>query len=534
MRLLITGRCDSGGGGGGGGGGGRERRGRAYYDSSDMDFDSSVSAKARIRRVASSSGGASSSSVDDDDDDSMPAAAKGSKSVRVRAFAPRAFRDLRNKCVRVNEGEYAESILNAMSEAALLCPANDFFARNDGEGILSFDDEGCDGQLAPGMDSAISRVVRDILAEERGQQREGDGMIRRKSVRTTLPYVSFQSNSKGAARAGTFFFFTADGAYMIKTVKNEEARAFLGMLPEYHRFMSEGVNGRNSLLTRIFGMYSVWFPSSDNDDDDDDDDVRPAEDVGDRWDGGLFSSSRERASSSSITDDERVYLVMHSVFPPEASSFVTERFDLKGSTVGRECSQEERRSRGANAVLKDLDLKLEVEEELSIGADAAGRSGHDSKSTPSYGICVGRRSKTALMAQLERDVDLLCRCNVLDYSLLVGVADMDGVVRKTASSGRVQACIHNFFRWMDSPMPYFGAGTTMVDGGALSSLRGTRRGRHVMYYLGVIDFLQPWTVKKRLERDLKGLAGYDKSGISCVAPSDYAARFLKFINSHVT
>jgi hypothetical protein len=55
-----------------------------------------------------------------------------------------------------------------------------------------------------------------------------------------------------------------------------------------------------------------------------------------------------------------------------------------------------------------------------------------------------------------------------------------------------------------------------------------------MYYLGVIDFLQPWTVKKRLERDFKGLAGYDKSGISCVAPSDYAARFLKFINSHVT
>ena len=181
-----------------------------------------------------------------------------------------------------------------------------------------------------------------------------------------------------------------------------------------------------------------------------------------------------------------------------------------------------------------MDLKREVEEELSIGADAAGRSGHDSKSTPRYGICVGRRSKTALMAQLERDVDLLCRCNVLDYSLLVGVADMDGVVRKTASSGRVQACIHNFFRWMDSPMPYFGAGTTKVDGGALSSLRGTRRGRHVMYYLGVIDFLQPWTVKKRLERDFKGLAGYDKSGISCVAPSDYAARFLKFINSHVT
>jgi len=33
------------------------------------------------------------------------------------------------------------------------------------------------------------------------------------------PYVSFQSNSKGAARAGGFFFFSRDGAYMVKTIK---------------------------------------------------------------------------------------------------------------------------------------------------------------------------------------------------------------------------------------------------------------------------------------------------------------------------
>jgi hypothetical protein len=57
---------------------------------------------------------------------------------------------------------------------------------------------------------------------------------------------------------------------------------------------------------------------------------------------------------------------------------------------------------------------------------------------------------------------------------------------------------------------------------------------HVMYYLGVINFLQPWTVKKRLERDLKGLAGFDKSKSSYVALADFAALFLKFVNSHVT
>lgn len=33
------------------------------------------------------------------------------------------------------------------------------------------------------------------------------------------PFVSFQSNSKGAARVGGFFFFTRDGTYMVKTIK---------------------------------------------------------------------------------------------------------------------------------------------------------------------------------------------------------------------------------------------------------------------------------------------------------------------------
>ena len=41
----------------------------------------------------------------------------------------------------------------------------------------------------------------------------------RQSIFGSGPFVSFQSNSKGAARVGGVFFFTRDGAYMIKTIK---------------------------------------------------------------------------------------------------------------------------------------------------------------------------------------------------------------------------------------------------------------------------------------------------------------------------
>ena len=34
-------------------------------------------------------------------------------------------------------------------------------------------------------------------------------------------------------------------------------------------------------------------------------------------------------------DDEYIFIVMNSVFPAEGSKFISERYDLKGSTVGR-------------------------------------------------------------------------------------------------------------------------------------------------------------------------------------------------------
>ena len=83
-------------------------------------------------------------------------------------------------------------------------------------------------------------------------------------------------------------------------------------------------------------------------------------------------------------------------------------------------------------------------------------------------------------------------------------------------------------------MPYYGAGVCGVNGGVLSIQTGRRAGDRAVYYMGIIDFLQPWTTKKVMEREVKGLLGYNTKAISCVSPKDYAARFLDFIDAHVT
>ena len=69
------------------------------------------------------------------------------------------------------------------------------------------------------------------------------------------PFVSFQSNSKGAARAGGVFFFSRNGAFMIKSIK-----------------VSYFITSRVVISSQFYGLfrklkqkhYSPFFPSTTN------------------------------------------------------------------------------------------------------------------------------------------------------------------------------------------------------------------------------------------------------------------------------
>jgi 1-phosphatidylinositol-4-phosphate 5-kinase len=355
----------------------------------------------------------------------------------------------------------------------------------------------------------------------------------RRSILLSGPFVSFQSNSKGAARAGGVFFFTRDGAYMIKTIKQGEVQTLLRMLPKYYRFMKR--HGRRSLLTRFCGIYQVTLRDGID------------------------------ADADGIDKDTQTIVVMNSVFPAEAAKFLSERFDLKGSTVGRECSEKERQSRGSAAVLKDLDL---IRESELVGTLQTNGRGLGLGRSRKYGnvIQIGKREKAALLSQLRKDVGLLVDCGVIDYSLLVGVVNMESYdlsfnqlnppgmqpprnknrrdkliaaivapVRVLLApsffvSRKVRSFVESALSW---PLPYYGSGHCVVDGGKLAQVRGEKRGQRAIFYVGLIDFLQPFDFKKTVEWKLKGLM-YKEGSYSCVPPDQYADRFLKFIDDHLS
>lgn len=54
-----------------------------------------------------------------------------------------------------------------------------------------------------------------------------------------------------------------------------------------------------------------------------------------------------------------------------------------------------------------------------------------------------------------------------------------------------------------------------------------------VYYLGIIDILQQYNLRKSGENLLKGLT-HDRKAISAVAPKDYAERFVEFMAKHST
>lgn len=92
------------------------------------------------------------------------------------------------------------------------------------------------------------------------------------------------------------------------------------------------------------------------------------------------------------------FVVMNNLFPPHRDIHTT--FDLKGSTIGRDYREEDL-AKNPRATLKDLNW-LRRQQQLALGI----------------------QKKQLFLEQLQRDVVLLKRLQIMDYSLLVGIHDL--------------------------------------------------------------------------------------------------------------
>jgi hypothetical protein len=212
-----------------------------------------------------------------------------------------------------------------------------------------------------------------------------------------------------------------------------------------------------------------------------------------------------------------------------------------------------RRSPPALPPLQDKDLLRSVAAELDSGT--AYKSGR-------WGISLGHAQKKKLLKVLRKDVEFLQANNIIDYSLLVGVRGREPPVaveargergladeeeeasEKAAGSPRLRAVMALLrrppaFLWRETKhllrlllLPGDGVDSSAVEC-RMGKLRGRRFNEPAIFYLGLIDPLQPWSGRKWLERKAKGLVT-DVSRISAAPPAYYAQRFLAFLDSNIT
>lgn len=219
------------------------------------------------------------------------------------------------------------------------------------------------------------------------------------------------------------------------------------------------------------------------------------------------------------------FIIMQNVFA--TTNTIHEKFDLKGSTIGRFASDAEKRR--ATCTQKDLDINSPLH--------------------------VGSERRALLIDQIKKDCEFLKRSRIMDYSFLVGIyvlpSAADGGASKSGSPGPLTRSVADATLRMSTVTPHGNTGdrpdstmadltehlrTTRLDGRCFTADQGGMVSSRVaglrqeIYYIGIIDILQEYNARKRLENAFFG-AVHDRKRISCVDPNDYAARFIAFMSS---
>jgi tetratricopeptide (TPR) repeat protein len=249
-------------------------------------------------------------------------------------------------------------------------------------------------------------------------------------------------------KSGAFFFFAPTTQYILKSVTEEELDTLLDLLPNYHKHIED--RRKQTLLSTFYSLFTVHSTSP---------------------------------NLKSLNTTFR-FVAMNNVF--FTNRVIHKRFDLKGSTAGRQASEKELKKH--NPILKDNDVN---EGEIKL--------------SPAL--------KRKFFERIVADVRFLKENDIIDYSLLLGVH-----VTSPQDRQHLKAEQNDNF---------FGAYYHTCYAHDYSEI----------YYMGIIDILQRYNSRKQLEKTLKEgvsvlkskLSKKTKESASVQKPFKYSRRFEQFM-----
>ncbi|XP_033831185.1 phosphatidylinositol 4-phosphate 5-kinase type-1 alpha-like [Periophthalmus magnuspinnatus] len=200
-------------------------------------------------------------------------------------------------------------------------------------------------------------------------------------------------------------------------------------------------------------------------------------------------------------------VVMNNLLPSTVK--MHQKYDLKGSTYKRRASAKERSK--AVPTFKDLDFIQEMPD----------------------GLLLDGETYNAVCKTIQRDCLLLQSFKIMDYSLLVGVHNVNqasadaGAVTVDQARPQVQKPLYcTALEAIQSEPTKMGTMDMEDKTGGIPAKNS--KGERLLVYIGIIDILQSYRLAKKLEHSWKSLV-HDGDTVSVHRPSFYADRFQKFM-----
>ena len=318
----------------------------------------------------------------------------------------------------------------------------------------------------------------------------------------TSKYILSELGSPG--KSGSFFYFSRDYKYIIKTIHHAEHKLLRKVLRQYY---SHVVHNPNTLISQFYGLHRVKVPG--------------------------FGGRKIH------------FVIMNNLFPPHRD--IHQTFDLKGSTIGRDFREDDLEE-NPRATLKDLNwirrnkhfefgerkkalfigqLKKDVEllKELKImdysllvGIHDLGKGNEENLREKTLQVFQpgGEHEEEPQPNMLTRSPSKLD--NARKAKQLREIIKREKPVPIEQSTSKMPDEIleerKDFIFYRD-------------DGGFRATHDNDEPGEEI-YYLGIIDCLTHYGFVKRAEHVWKGMSS-DKTQISPIPPRPYGERFVKFI-----
>uniref|UniRef100_T1J4I1 PIPK domain-containing protein n=1 Tax=Strigamia maritima TaxID=126957 RepID=T1J4I1_STRMM len=289
--------------------------------------------------------------------------------------------------------------------------------------------------------------------------------------------------------SGSIFYLTQDDEFIIKTVQHKEGEFLQKLLPGY--YMNLNQNPR-TLLPKFFGLYCYQCGGKN---------IRLG--------------------------------VMNNLLP--SSVKMHQKYDLKGSTYKRKASKHERVK--ASPTFKDLDFMEHYTE----------------------GILLEAETYNALVKTIQRDCRVLESFKIMDYSLLVGIHNLDHAARERQGlhlKSQEQPQLQNASASNDAAGPSsailmrsksINRQKLVAHSTAMEAIQAdvepideeedvppggiparNAKGERLLLYLGIIDILQSYRLRKKFEHTWKAFL-HDGDTVSVHRPGFYAQRFQDFM-----